>query len=102
MLLSSIALILLCFGLCFGRCFEPKPFPIPTSPSNGNQMAARPALECEVTRALGPEVLTATLAGVPGVALTEHRGACAGAGDTEHADATAPLNPLPVMMSTGD
>ncbi len=39
MLLSSIALILLCFGLCFELCFEPKPFPMPTSPSRGNQMA---------------------------------------------------------------
>jgi len=39
-------------------------------------------------------VVTFTVAGVPGAALTEHCGACEGCGDTEHANVTVSLNPL--------
>lgn len=56
----------------------------------------------EVTRALRPEVLTVTVTGVPGGAetgLTEHCGACAGFGDTEHANVTVSVNPLTAMNS---
>ena len=48
-------------------------------------------------RALGPVVVTFTVTGVPGAAdagVTEHWGASAGFGDTEHVNATVSVNPL--------